>query len=381
MCDWQCLTPATRLRGPEALARVLGQLEGFEAPVLAWEAELLPARVQGYDLAWLDALCGSGRIAWARLRAGGEALVRAAPLVLLPRPQLARWSRLAAGQPEPESPPSSRAQRVEAALQAHGALFFDELRQACGLLETELEEALGELVARGRAGCDSFAGLRALLLPASRRAPRFARHGRRAALRGIADAGRWARVAPALGGLQDLDPQQAQADCEHLARVLLARWGVVCWPLLAREAPWRRRRGARCCASISGWRRAARSAAGASSPGWPGRSSRCRRRWPGCVRCARAPDGGLLVVSAADPLNLAGLLLPGEKVPRQPGARLLLRDGVVIATQIGGAFAAREALAPDALDAARHALRREPGATSLPAPGSRPQADPLGLHR
>ncbi len=308
-------------------------------------------------------------------------------------PGAARWNRrgpgggahqeaeAAATAPEPESPPSSRAQRVEAALQAHGALFFDELRQACGLLETELEEALGELVARGRVGCDSFAGLRALLLPASRRAPRFARHGRRAALRGIADAGRWARVAPALGGLQDLDPQQAQADCEHLARVLLARWGVVCWPLLAREAPW-----------LPPWRellreyqrleargeiRGGRFIAGVAGPQFALPEALAGLR---AVR-ARAPDGALLVVSAADPLNLAGLLLPGEKVPRQPGARLLLRDGVVIATQIGGAFAAREALAPDALEAARHALRREPGAASLPAPGSRPQADPLGLHR
>ncbi|WP_240125028.1 DEAD/DEAH box helicase [Thermomonas alba] len=379
LCDWQHLSGATRMRGPEALARVLAQLEGFEAPALAWEAELLPARVQGYDLAWLDAMCGSGRIAWARLRAGGEALVRAAPLVLLPRPQLGRWSRLAAGQPEPESPPSSRAQRVEAALQAHGALFFDELRQASGLLEAELEDALGELVARGRVGCDSFAGLRALLLPASRRAPRFIRRGHRAALRGIADAGRWARVAPVLGGLHDLDPQQAQADREHLARVLLARWGVVCWPLLAREAPW-----------LPPWRellreyqrleargeiRGGRFIAGVAGPQFALPEAVAGLR---AVR-ARAPDGTLLAVSAADPLNLAGLLLPGEKVPRQPGARLLLRDGVVIATQIGGVFAPREALALDALEAARHALRREPGAASLPAPGSRPQADPFGL--
>ncbi|TCT26021.1 Lhr family ATP dependent helicase [Thermomonas haemolytica] len=381
LCDWQHLSAATRVRGPEALAGVLSQLEGFEAPAQGWETELLPARVQDYTLDWLDALCGSGRIAWARLRAGGEALVRAAPLVLLPRPQLARWMRLAAAQPEPESPPSSRAQRVEAALQAHGALFFEELRQASGLLEVELEDALGELVARGRVGCDSFAGLRALLQPASRRAPRFARHGRRAALRGIADAGRWARVGPALAGLQDLDPQQALSDREHVARVLLRRWGVVCWPLLAREAPW-----------LPPWRellrvyqrleargeiRGGRFLAGVAGPQFALPEAVAGLR---AVR-ARAPDGALLVVSAADPLNLAGLLLPGEKVPRQPGARLLLRDGVVIATQVGGVFAPRESLAPDALEAARHALRRAPGERLPLPPGASPQADPLGLHR
>ncbi|MFN7182940.1 MAG: ATP-dependent DNA helicase, partial [Thermomonas haemolytica] len=181
--------------------------------------------------------------------------------------------------------------------------------------------------------------------------------------------------------LQDLDPQQAQADREHVARVLLRRWGVVCWPLLAREAPW-----------LPPWRellrlyqrleargeiRGGRFLAGVAGPQFALPEAVAGLR---AVR-ARAPDGALLVVSAADPLNLAGLLLPGEKVPRQPGARLLLRDGVVIATQVGGVFAPRETLAPDALEAARHALRRAPGEPLPLPPGARPQVDPLGLHR
>ena len=75
----------------------------------------------------------------------------------------------------------SRAQRVAEYLREHGASFFDELADGAHLLRTELEDALAELVARGRVHCDSFAGLRALLVPASKRpsAHRAARAGAR----------------------------------------------------------------------------------------------------------------------------------------------------------------------------------------------------------
>ena len=168
LCDWQRVSPATRVQGPEALAGVLAQLEGFEAAAGAWESELLPARVKDYSIAWLDDLCTAGRIAWTRLRAGGESLVRAAPIVLLPRRELTLWTRLAANQQaSDEAPLSSRAQKVADCLREHGALFFDELADAARLLETELEDALAELVARGRASGDSFSGLRALLYQAT----------------------------------------------------------------------------------------------------------------------------------------------------------------------------------------------------------------------
>ena len=144
--------------------------------------------------------------------------MRGTPVVVLPRRQLALWTRLAAARHEDEPVLSSRADKVVAFLRDHGASFFDELVGGAHLLRTELEDALAELVARGRVHCDSFAGLRALLVPASRRPSRHARRGRRTALFGIEDA-----------------------------------------------RPGGFRRGATCCASIAGWRRVARSGAGVSS--------------------------------------------------------------------------------------------------------------------
>ena len=401
LCDWQRVSPATRLQGPEALAGVLAQLEGFEAAAGAWESELLPARIQDYSIAWLDDLCSAGRIAWMRLRSGGDALVRAAPIVLLPRRELATWARLAARQNggDGESPLSSRTQKVADCLREHGALFFDELADAAHLLETELEDALGELVARGRASCDSFSGLRALLLPAARKPTYFGRRGRRAALMGIADAGRWVLThntsARHPGASRDpvfhivspeMDPGLRRDDgntIEHIARVLLRRYGVVCWRLLEREAswlpPWRELlreyqrleargeiRGGRFIAGVVGQQFALPEAVVAL------RSVR-----------KRAPDGALIAVSASDPLNLLGGIVAGDRVPRQPGARLLLRDGLPIATLVSGEFKPLVALTPADEHAARMTLLRDPGAHSHPAlaPGSRPMADPLGLHR
>jgi len=384
LCDWQRVSPATRVQGPEALAGVLAQLEGFEAAAGTWESELLPARIRDYSIAWLDDQCTAGRIAWTRLRTGGDALVRAAPIVLLPRRELPMWTRLAASQQTAdESPLSSRAQKVADCLRERGALFFDELVDAAHLLETELEDALAELVARGRASCDSFSGLRALLLPAAKKPAHSGRRGRRAALMGIADAGRWSLTRRAGSPPPDLPPQAGGGESvEHIARVLLRRYGVVCWRLLEREAqwlpPWRELlreyqrleargeiRGGRFIAGVVGQQFALPEAVAAL------RSVR-----------KRAHDGAMVAVSASDPLNLLGGILAGDKVPRQPGARLLLRDGIPIATLIAGEFKSLVELAPADAHAARMALLRDPGAHSsrVQAPGSRPMADPLGLY-
>ncbi|HZF80476.1 MAG TPA: ATP-dependent DNA helicase, partial [Rubrivivax sp.] len=253
--EWQHVGVSARVSGREALPAVLGQLEGFEAPAATWEAELLPSRVQDYQPGWLDELCTAGRTVWARLRPTGSAAtagaattpgrssLRATPVLLLPRRSLPGWRQVALEDEGPVSEPSARAQRVLDHLEQCGASFFDEMASGARLLRAELEDALAELVARGRVHCDSYAGLRALLLPAAKRAA-AGRPRRRMTGFGIEDAGRWTVVRPATAagtsGASDTGGQAAaqQELLEHVARTLLRRWGVVCWRLLEREAAW-----------------------------------------------------------------------------------------------------------------------------------------------
>ncbi len=337
--DWQRVTDKTRMEGPDALAVVLGQLEGFEAPAGAWETEILPARVREYDPAWLDDHCLAGRIAWARLRprnprpdtieraaaAGGP--VRTTPITLLARRHGPLWASLS---PMPD--PAQATPRAQAALsfiRDNGASFFDELVDGTRLLRPQVEEALAELVALGLINSDSFAGLRALLMPAERRKPR-----RRRALFGMEDSGRWAlarRPRPAPGGTPD--PGEA---VEHLAHTLLRRYGIVFWRMLEREAawlpPWRdllrvyRRleargeiRGGRFVAGFSGEQFALPEAIG---------RLREIRRKPG--------SGEWLSLSGADPLNLVGILTPGARLAALTVNRVLYRDGLPVALFAGG---------------------------------------------
>ena len=331
LCDWQHVSADQRKEGPDALAGILADLEGFEAPAAAWETEILPARMNNYDFAWLDDLCLAGRAVWARLtkpRAAEDEVrragpVRTTPIAILARRHVAIWNTAAgtAGAAPPGM--SSRAQKVRGFLAQNGASFFDELLDGTGLLGAELEEALAELVALGLTASDSFAGLRALLVPVDRRKSLTGskRRGRTAAF-GIRDAGRWS--------LAREHSAAADAVAEHVARALLRRYGVVFWRLLAREAGWlpawreivrvlRRLeargeiRGGRFVAGISGEQYALPEAVTAL---------RAIRRRP--------LDRNFVCVSAADPLNLIGIIVPGPKVPALAGNRVLYRDGVPI---------------------------------------------------
>jgi len=327
--DWQHLSEATQMQGRDALGTLVEQLEGFQAAAGSWESDLLPARLKDYGRTWLDELCQAGRIVWTRLAGRVKASsgpVRGTPIVLLPRRHLAAWYALASDAPAPEL--SSRAQRVFETLQGQGALFFDELQQDAHLLRSELEDALGELVAVGLVNADSFAGLRALLAPAAKRS-RGARQGRGGAfIGGMADAGRWALVRKGvkepLETATSLDP----GTLEHIAMTLLRRYGVVFWRLLDREAdwlpPWRELlrvyhrleargeiRGGRFVAGVPGEQFALPEAVGLLRE----------------VR-KRPLTGEMIAVSAVDPLNQIGTLLPGERVPAVAGNRVLYRDGV-----------------------------------------------------
>jgi len=381
--EWQHVAPGSQVSGPDALAAVLAQLEGHEVAAAAWESDVLPARVAGYEISWLDDLCLSGRIVWTRLRApspretGGDAAtrdraasgpVRATPIVLLQRRNMPMWNVLG-NTPSPSAPNlSSRAQAVADQLKDHGASFFDELVTSTHLLHTELEDALAELVANGAVTADSYAGLRALLLPSSKRPSPTRRRGRRTALFGIADAGRWSllrRASPQPSALspekQSKHPRTPTLDAEvieQLARTLLKRYGVVCWHLLAREPqwlpPWRdllrvfhrleargEIRGGRFIAGLSGEQFALPEAIGLM------RSMRQKPR-----------DGSFVNISGADPLNLVGHVVAGARVPNQSGARVLYRDGAPIATLISGQFSALEPMDDAAEWTARSKLLR-----------------------
>ncbi len=315
--------------GEQALGDVLQLLEGYSAPAGAWEGELLPARLAGYWPQWLDAQCAAGRVQWARLQPPATPGKRAAPLkttpiTLVPRKALADWRRIVPA--ARHTPLSGNAERVLAALRDAGASFFDELLDASGVLPVQLEAALAELAAAGEVTADSFAALRALLAPASRRA----RNARRGA--GVAEVGRWAAVPQrsAEGPAGRLPAESL----ERVARALLRRYGVVFRKLLEREPglpPWRellyvlRRLEAR--GEVRGGRFVDQFAGEQFAlPEAVGLLRRVRRE---------TERGELYSVSAVDPLNLVGILVPGERVPALAGNRVLFRDGLPVATLIG----------------------------------------------
>ncbi|KQR74147.1 ATP-dependent DNA helicase [Burkholderia sp. Leaf177] len=335
--DWQHLSADSKADphadGHDALMAVIEQLEGYEAPAVAWEDEILPARLGEYSMSTLDDICRAGKVVWSRAGArsrssGGP--VRTTPIVLLPRRNLPAWNALM--QPAQPPEPSSRAQMVFDALTTHGAMFFDELRADVRLLDTELETALGELVSMGLVNADSFAGLRALLAPASRRNAFGSRRPRRGGrfIGGMDDAGRWALLRRA-------QTEGAPADAlEHVAMTLLRRYGVVFWRLLEREAdwlpPWRDLLRVFHRLEARGEIRGGRFVAGLS-----GEQFALPEAVPLLRDMRNRPaDNSLIAISAVDPLNLAGTLLPGEKVPAIPGNRVLYCDGVPVGAVIAG---------------------------------------------
>jgi len=334
LCRWQRAAPEARAEGPEGLAAVLELLDGYEVPAGAWESDVLPARLGEYDPLWLDGLCLSGEIAWGRLSPAGPSNghksgpIRTTPIALFRRERGAVWQALTA-QPDPAALPLSHSGRaVLDVLDDRGASFFGDLVNATGLLRTEVEKGLGELVAWGLVTSDSFAGLRALLVPSDRRRPirGFRRRGRIAPF-GVETAGRWSRVRPG-------SPLPEDQIAVAIAWQLLRRYGVVFRRLVAREtllAPWRdilrvyRRleargeiRGGRFVGGFSGEQYALAEAVG-------------------LLRAVRRENakGELVTVSGADPLNLVGIITPGDVVTGLATNRVLYRDGIPVAVKQG----------------------------------------------
>ena len=338
LLGWQRVAPDQRGHGPESLTAVVEQLEGFEAPAAAWEGEILPIRLAEYDPVWLDSLCLSGRLVWARLsptradpsNGHGPGPVRSTPIALLDRRHFSTWTSLFS-RPAPDAAGlSPAAQAVFHRLVEQGASFFDDLVAGTRLLRTQVEEALGELAATGLVTSDSFTGLRALLTPSNRRPRSHARHRRGPrAVFGMESAGRWVRLSTEATAADDSN------GVDLIASVLLRRYGVVFRRLLDREAwlpPWRellrtyRRMEAR--GEIRG---------GRFVDGFSGEQFALPEAIPLLRAARREPSAGSLIsVSAADPLNLVGILTPGSRVPISPANRILYRDGVPIAVREAG---------------------------------------------
>lgn len=318
LIGWQHLHPARRLSGSDGLLAAIESLDGFELAAVAWERSVLPARMDRYDPAWLDMLCLGGYVGWARVSGGPNQVVGATPVALFLRTNLDAWRAGSAAKSGDDVALSGSAQRVHDTLVSRGAMFFQDVMRHSGLDADDVSRALGELVAAGLVTSDGFAGLRAVAGDTRRPGD-----GRADASR----SGRWCALAPA-------EDRATDDTIEVQARSLLRRYGIVSRRLLAREVnatlwrslvrayrrlEWRGEiRGGRFVNGLSGEQFALPDAVA---------ELRGVRRTP--------PDRALVVISAADPLNLAGILTPGERVRAIASNRIVYRDGVALAAMEG----------------------------------------------
>ncbi len=353
--DWHHVAPETQLTGEEGVLAALEQLEGFEAPAVAWERTLLPARVKNYDPRWLDSLCLAGIVGWGRLSPhpawgadDGGAPRRviptgAAPITFFLR-ESAEWlpEALAAKCVEESvlaQALSPEAHTLRSLLGERGAAFSADLRRMSGLGKQAVMTALWELATAGLASADGFDQLRALMDP-RRKSVHLEQTSavslrKRAAAR--TTAGRWSLLCEEKGphdcqdakalALARLKGQQVALEAH--ARLLLCRYGVLFRELLQREAnapKWRdllpmlRRLEAR------GEVRGGRFVSGAFGEQFALNEAVEQLREARRGHAARSAEAAV-VVSACDPLNLIGILVPGERVPAVPGRTVQFLNG------------------------------------------------------
>jgi ATP-dependent helicase Lhr and Lhr-like helicase len=287
------------LRGIDGLRAVLSQLDGYEVAASGWERSILPSRITDYDPSMLDALTFGGEAGWARLGASESLPVAATPIALYLRDHSDAWQALRA---EKQVVLSEAAQRTLDQLRVRGASFVRDLDD---------DAALAELVSAGLVTCDGFSGLRALI--GTSRDKRL--------------SGRWAVI----GGDCALDHDHA---IETQARVLLQRYGVVFRRLLTREAnaaPWRELARVYRRLEARGEIRGGRFVSGMSGEQFALGEAVDRLRE---VR-RETPDDRLVVISAADPLNLAGVLTSGDRIRATSTNRIAYRNGIPLSAMEG----------------------------------------------
>ena len=345
--QWQHIAPGSRQHGEAGLLEVVRQLAGFETAASSWDSQLLRVRMGKYEPSLLDRLCLSGAVSWGRLAPHPRLMDQAAreqarritptsvaPISLFPREQgvwLLEVLRDDSGAGlDPYAALSAVAQNIRRGLEARGASFFADLVEATGHLPAEVEEGLWELVAAGLVTADGFDNLRALMDPRRRRA-----EGRERGRRPRHAAGRWSllRTMKTSVASNQGPAHSHSALAERVARQLLHRYGVVFRDLLAREVlvqSWRdllvvyRRmelkgevRGGRFVSGYVGEQFALPEAVEAL---------RAIKKHPGSAA------GVDIKLSACDPLNLSGVILPGPRVPAVPSNFIVFRDGLPVRT-------------------------------------------------
>ncbi len=359
---WQHVQPGTQLLKRDGLLEVIGQLQGVEVPAPAWEEQVLPARIRMYDPADLDALCLSGAVTWGRLTSGlpssdldGEGAApsgsdagarrasrrwqgpsRAVPIALLLRDDLPALLNRPPGE---LSMAGARGAAADVAryLNEHGASFLVEIARGTRRLPGEVEAALWELVSLGMVTGDGLAGLRRLI----QGTPRARARHRRAltltaphAARRSPPAGRWALWGTGAGDLAREDRH------EMLARQLLRRYGVIFRDLLTRERStpsWRV-----LLAIYRRWEAQGEIRGGRFVAGFTGEQFALPQAVEALRAVRRAPEETQdVVISAADPLNLVGIILPGSRVSPLSGMAIALRNGVPVDVAPHGALLAR----------------------------------------
>ena len=335
--QWQHAEPGSQLHGEGGLLDIIEQLQGFEGAAGAWETDIFSARMREYQSGWLDQLCLGGEVVWGRMSRPADNGHRAKPRAALSRSTritftlredldwlLDRLSDTESGQ---DSQLGGSAGEILEHLTSRGACLLSDLVAATRRLTSDVEEALWKLAASGRVTSDGVESLRVRIIGNAPRSRRIARFRSRPERR-RSGYSRWSVLH------MDATRQDSQIDVEdrvveERARQLLLRYGVLFPELLVREpmAPrWRdlvrvlRRleargeiRGGRFVSSFMGEQFALPEAVDTL------------RKVKGA-----AATGQLAAVSACDPLNLAGILTPGEKVPGIPGNMVVFRDGVPV---------------------------------------------------
>jgi ATP-dependent helicase Lhr and Lhr-like helicase len=325
---WQHLTPSSQVLGERGTLEVIQQMQGFEAPASSWERQILRRRIADYDPKVLDQLCLTGAAGWGRLsphpatfETPAEVRRRIVPTSVAPITFFARedadWMIPHRENGDDVVGLSADARAVLQFLKQRGASFFADIARGTGGLKSGVESALWELVAAGLLTADGFDNLRALIDPKRRSG-----QGNGKNARPRHSTGRWSLLYS--GELTDRN-RALEATCW----MLLRRYGIVFREILTRETilpKWRevlitlRRledrgeiRGGRFVSGFIGEQFALPLAV---------ESLRAQRGVP--------PTGETVMVSAADPLNLVGIIVPGEKVAANSGRVVAFRDGIAV---------------------------------------------------